>query len=547
MNEQSPNKVWLPLALFSILALGLYLGMLIEEHQFIQHSPASRKLISRPGKLDEIIGYIDARYMDKVNRQELEEAAIQAMLDKLDPHSIYITAEDIQNIEEQMSGEFEGIGIEFQLLDDTVVVITPLSGSPAEEVGILSGDKIITIDDSLIAGKGLSSSEIVRQLKGSKGSEVRVGLLRYGLDSLLQLTLTRAQIPIHSVDAAYVIEPQTAYIKLNRFSANAYTEFMEALDSLVEQHQVKNLLLDLRDNPGGYLPEAIKLLNQFFTEKDILLLYTEGAQSRRKEYKTHGRALFPLEKIAVLINEGSASASEIVAGALQDQDRGVIVGRRSFGKGLVQEQYELSDGSALRLTVAHYYTPSGRCIQKPYTSQEDYDLDLVHRYENGELFYADSIKFQDTVQYYTREGREVHGGGGIVPDIFVPLDSITFDEDLSKMRSQITPFIIRYLLPNSTHHYTLPRKPEEFIHTQLDSRLWNDFLAFAKQQGVNLPAIKEQKLRPYLLRWLKAGIARQLFGDKAYFQVLNADDPDVQAALQAIKTEPLNTSTSNPD
>ncbi len=547
MNEQSPNKVWLPLALFSLLALGLYLGMRIEGRQLRQHSPASRKLISRPGKLDEILGYIDARYMDKVNRQELEEAAIQAMLEKLDPHSIYITAEDMQDVEEQMSGEFEGIGIEFQLLDDTVVVITPLSGSPAEEVGILSGDKIITIDDNLIAGQGLSSSEIVRQLKGSKDSKVKIGLLRYGLDSLLQLTLTRAQIPIHSVDAAYVIEPQTAYIKLNRFSANAYTEFMEALDSLVEQHQVKNLLLDLRDNPGGYLPEATKLLNQFFTEKDILLLYTEGAQSIRKEYKTHGRALFPLEKIAVLINEGSASASEIVAGALQDQDRGIIVGRRSFGKGLVQEQYQLADGSALRLTVAHYYTPSGRCIQKPYTSQADYDQDLAHRYENGELFHADSIKLQDTVQYYTREGREVHGGGGIVPDIFVPLDSISFDEDLSKMRSQITPFIIRHLLPNGAHHYSLPQRPEEFVRTQLEPDLWNDFLAFAKQQGVNLSSTKEQKLRPYLLRWLKAGIARQLFGNKVYFQVLNADDPDVQAALQAIKTEHLNTSTSNPD
>ncbi len=537
MNEAAPNKVWLPLAIFSILALGLYLGMRIEERQHDGSRPTTRKFISKPGKLEEILSYIEARYMDTVDRLQLEEAAIRAMLEKLDPHSIYITAEDMQNIEEQMSGEFEGIGIEFQLLDDTLVVISPLSGSPAEEAGILSGDKIIIINDSLIAGRGLSSTEIVHLLKGSKGTRVSIGLLRYGRDSLLQLNLTRAQIPIHSVDAAYVIEPQIGYIKLNRFSANAYTEFMQALDSLVEKHKVKNLVLDLRDNPGGYLPEAIKLLDQLFTEKDVLLLYTEGAKSPRREYKTNGRAFFPIEKIAVLINEGSASASEIVAGALQDQDRGIIVGRRSFGKGLVQEQYELFDGSALRLTTAHYYTPSGRSIQKPYKSGDDYDLDLLHRHENGELFYADSIKFRDTTHYYTRKGREVHGGGGIVPDVFVPLDSMYFDEDLSSMRSQITPFIIRYIAAAKANHHPLPKNTEELLESELNPKLWSDFLAFAKQNGLSVKPKKIKLLQPQLSRLLKARMAKQLFGENAYFQLLNAEDPDLKAALEAIKAK----------
>lgn len=538
MNQPTADKIWLPMAIFSILALGMYLGMRIAEQQQPQGSFNLHNTSYRPGKVEEVLSYIQARYMDSTNRKMLEEQAIQTILNQLDPHSIYIPPEEVQDIQEQMSGQFEGIGIEFQLMDDTVVVISPLSGSPAEEVGIRPGDKIIAVNDSLIAGRGFKTAKIVQLLKGSSGTKVKISIMRFGVDTLLSFTPTRAQIPIHSVDAAYMIRPHTGYIKLNRFSANAYTEFMQALDSLVEQHQLKNLILDLRGNPGGYLPEAIKLLNQLFTEKDILLLYTEGLQSPRQEYKTHGRALFPIEKVVVLIDEGSASASEIIAGALQDQDRGLVIGRRSFGKGLVQEQYELSDGSALRLTIAHYYTPSGRSIQKPYKTIEAYEHELVQRQENGEFFYADSIKLQDTTHYYTRKGREVKGGGGIIPDIFVPIDSIYFSKNFNQLQGLITPFILQRVLNGKQEAYDLPRSARLFLQQEIVSQeMFKDFQAFAKSKKIQIPLQEWTKLQPHLRQLLKAQIARQLFGLDYYYRSLNENDPDVRTALKVIEEE----------
>ncbi len=533
MNQSAPqDKKWLmPLLLFGILAGGMYIGMRLEQRH-TGNATAFHHI--RPGKLEEVLGYIQGRYMDTINRRELEEAAIRSMLEQLDPHSIYIPREELKNIEEQMSGAFEGIGVEFQLIDDTVVIISPLSGSPASRAGILPGDKIITVDDSLIAGQGLNSADVVGLLKGPKGSEVVVGIARHGIDSLLHFPLQRDQIPLHSVDAAYMLDSITGYIKLNRFSSNAYEEFMQALDSLSNKAGLKNLILDLRGNPGGYLPEAIKMLNQFFSEKDVLLLYTEGSKSPRREYKTKGYALFPLEKIAVLIDEGSASASEIVAGALQDQDRALILGRRSFGKGLVQEQYTLSDSSALRLTVAHYYTPSGRSIQKPYENLEDYKSELAKRHENGELFHADSIHLQDSIRYYTTKGREVYGGGGITPDIFVPLDSIYFDDKLSRLRSLITPFVIHFF--ESENPDTLPDEPEVFLRKKVvTDQMVEDFLAFAKQKKVQMSTAEAQRLRPYLRNFLKAQIGRHLFGEAFYYQVINQEDKDVEAAYRALQ------------
>ncbi|NRA49611.1 MAG: S41 family peptidase, partial [Phaeodactylibacter sp.] len=404
-RPSAPNKfsIWLPLLFAIVLVTGMLLGMRMQStmpKMVVEQEETGVEGIGQ-GKIEEILRYVEAKYVDDVDKEALTEEVIDDLLSKLDPHSNYISAEELMAVNEQLKGNFDGIGVEFMLLEDTIVVVTPLVGGPSESAGILSGDRIVQIADSTIAGVGMNSDDIIRMLRGEKGTDVEIGILRGNETELRRFTVTRDEIPMNSVDVAYMLDETTGYIKVNRFSATTYEEFMKALEGLVENQDMEDLVLDLRHNPGGYLQQATNMLSQLFRDKDKLLVYTEGDAVSRSEYSSTGRNFFDVEDVVVLIDEGSASASEIVAGAIQDHDRGVIVGRRSFGKGLVQEQYKLRDGAALRLTVARYYTPSGRSIQKPYDDPEAYDLEMYDRYETGELEAAKNMVVEDSTEYYT--------------------------------------------------------------------------------------------------------------------------------------------------
>lgn len=540
MSEQAqPSKfnIRLPLILAATLAAGMFIG------QQLPHYDANARFLPgdqagpAPGTLNEILRYIEARYVDTVNAGHLKNGAIQHLLEQLDPHSVYITPEELEAVEDDMSGGFEGVGIEFLMVDDTIQVVTPISGGPSEAAGIQPGDKIVTINDTVVAGVKIDNGKIYKKLRGSKGSGVKLGVLRGRERSLRAFNILRDVIPVKSVDIAYLLDDKTGYVKINRFSARTFQEFAEALAPLAEKG-MQNLVLDLRGNPGGYLEEATDLLSQFFPDGK-LLVYTEGRTEKRREYKSNGHAQFNIANIAVLIDEGSASASEIVAGALQDWDRGWVIGRRSFGKGLVQEQYPLGDGGALRLTVARYFTPSGRCIQRDYKLDNDYDHEAERRLQNGELSDASKIKYADSTQYYTGMGRVVFGGGGIAPDVFIPIDTSFSSDYFYNVRQQIPQFAARWM--ESHERSAFPADLKTFVKSYaITDAMLDELTGYAEKQGV---AKKEQELklcRNELKHQLKARIAKILFHDEGLFSVLNDDDPAVEKALQVLKSgEPV--------
>jgi len=535
--ESTPKKVklWQPLAFSVVLIVGMLFGMRLQQEVPVFSSPIQEtsKVATNPEKIEEIIRFIEARYVDQVDRKDLVKKVIDGIIKELDPHSVYLTKEEVQNNNEELNGNFEGIGIEFLVIEDTIVVMNPIKNGPSEKAGIIAGDKIIAVEDSLIVGEALDEAKIVSQLRGKKGSAVRVGILREGTSDLLDITIIRDNIPIHSVDVSYMLTDNIGYIKVNKFSSTTNTEFLESLEALVDQNALQHLVIDLRDNPGGYLQEATSILNQFFKDKDKLLVYTEGRNVNKSEYETTGRSFFSIDNIAILIDENSASASEIMAGALQDWDRGVIIGRRSFGKGLVQEQYGLRDGSALRLTVARYYTPSGRSIQRDYENKDVYNSDIYQRHESGELYDPSRIELNDSLPYYTNEGRVVYGGGGILPDIFVPLDSAK----MSNYFAQIQPFIRTFIF-----QYYQQEKEElqfgsldQFISTyQIPQDLLNDFKEYALSKNPEIiqnPSIEIQELSKL---YLKARLAKHLFNDKGLYAVLNSEDEAVRKAIQVL-------------
>jgi carboxyl-terminal processing protease len=418
-------RAWVPLALGAALCLGAYLGRGLGTGTTAWEFAEPR---FRPSGqvLSSVLDRIDRMYVDPVDRNRLTDIAIDAILDELDPHSDWFSAEELAAMAEPMEGNFEGIGVEFLLQEDTIMVVTPIVGGPSEAAGIRSGDRIVSVDDSVIAGTGLSNSKVMRLLKGPSGTEVGLGLLRPGASdtALIDVTLRRGRIPIHSVVAAERMPDGTGYIKVIRFARNTHEEFDAALSSLLEAG-VERFVLDLRGNGGGYLHAAVPMVERFLDEGD-LVVYTEGAAQPRREYVTERPGLLRDLPLVVMVDEGSASASEILAGALQDHDRAVIVGRRTFGKGLVQEEFPVADRGALRLTVARYYTPSGRSIQRPYGDGVDYEDEWIARQERGEYVEADSILRVDSLAYRTEAGRTVYGGGGIAPDVFVPLDTGSF-------------------------------------------------------------------------------------------------------------------------
>jgi carboxyl-terminal processing protease len=539
-RPSAPNKfsIWLPLLFAIVLVTGMLLGMRMQSNMpklvVEQEAPGPEGI--GQGKVEEILRYVEAKYVDAVDKEALTQEVIDDLLSRLDPHSNYISAEELQAVNEQLKGNFDGIGVEFMVLDDTIVVVTPLAGGPSETAGILSGDRIVQIADSTIAGVGMDSDDIIKMLRGEKGTDVQIGILRGKETKLRQFTVTRDEIPMNSVDVAYMLDANTGYIKVNRFSATTYEEFMKALEELVENQGMEDLVLDLRHNPGGYLQQATNMLSQLFKEKDKLLVYTEGDAVSRSEYTSTGRNFFDVEDIVVLIDEGSASASEIVAGAIQDHDRGVIIGRRSFGKGLVQEQYKLRDGAALRLTVARYYTPSGRSIQKPYDDPEAYEHEMYDRYETGEMEAARNILIQDSTEYYTDNGRIVYGGGGIMPDVFVPIDTLSLDEDYLTLRQYVPQYVFRYLGEEADPAVLTEQGLDRFVTSfSIDDALLQGLITYAEEHGDPLTAdALSEPVKRATKHMLKARIAKQLFEDEGYYKVWNMEDAMVKEALKAI-------------
>lgn len=537
---QHKISVWLPLMLALAMAGGVWIGFQLRGQAraayVIDTNNMNHGMPVSSGKVEEILRFIDARYLEGVDMHGLEEAAVVAMLKKLDPHSSYIPAEELQEVNESLAGGFEGIGVEFYVMDDTIQVVGVVPDGPAAKAGVEVGDKIVMIGDTVVAGIGIKNKDIIGKLKGKGGTTVKIQVKRWNSPDLKIFDIVRAEIPMRSVDVAYMLNEQTGYIKINRFSGKTADEFLEALHKMVSEKGLQDLVIDLRHNPGGYLNAATEILNELFSTK-TRLVYTEGRSYKRNDHFSDGKPHFKVNKVAILIDEGSASASEILAGAIQDNDRGIIVGRRSFGKGLVQEQYDLSDGSALRLTVARYYTPSGRLIQRPYDPANDnaeYENDLTARFESGELYHRDSIKITDSTKYMTTGGRVVYGGGGIIPDVFVPLDTFSKNHYFNVLQSYIAPFTYKYIDQNraALQRYT---SIEAFLQQFAEEdKLFAEFVAFAEKEGAKRDesVLKNSKRR--LLVYLEAYIAQQLFREEGFYRVLHSDDRVLQSALQEL-------------
>ena len=479
-------------------------------------------------------------YVDSVDEKKLAEDGIRGMIEQLDPHSSYSTAKETKEMNEPLQGSFEGIGVQFNMVKDTLLVIQPVVNGPSERVGILAGDRIVSVNDTAIAGVKMSKEDIMKRLRGAKGSKVRLGIVRRGIAGILKFIVVRDKIPVKTLDAAYMIRPHVGYIRIGSFGVTTYNEFMKAVETL-KASGMKDLILDLQENGGGYLMAAVQIANEFLHNSD-LIVYTQGRKVPRQDYCADGSGRLLDGKVFVLINEYTASAAEIVTGAIQDQDRGTVVGRRSFGKGLVQRPIDLPDGSMIRLTIAHYFTPSGRCIQKPYKKGDaiDYAMDIEKRFEHGELYSADSIHFADSLKYYTlRKHRVVYGGGGIMPDVFVPLDTTQYTKFLRQMaaRSYIINANLKYIDVNRKQLKKQFATFNDFnARFEVPQSLIGDVVQAAEKDKIKPKDQQElQATLPQLRRQLKALIARDLWDMSEYFQVINETNPIVVKAVGLLK------------
>jgi len=500
---------------------------------------ASAQYASSDGikKLDALFQYIDYAYVDSTDDYALVEKAIIAILKELDPHSVYIPKEELKKMNEPLLGDFEGVGIQFNILDDTLIVVSPISGGPSEKVGILAGDKIIEVDGENIASIGLQNSDVQKKLRGDKGTKVNVAIKRKSIKDILNFTITRDKIPIYSVDASYMINEEIGYIKVNRFAQNTLTEFKEGLAKLKTQN-MKHLVLDLRGNGGGYLKTAIQLADELIADKK-LIVYTEGDKNPKQEYYTTTSGGFEHGKLVLLIDEGSASASEIVAGAVQDYDRGLIIGRRSFGKGLVQKPFSLPDGSAIRLTVARYHTPSGRCIQRPYDDgKEEYYKEFSRRFEHGEFMNQDSISFPDSLKFKTiNSQRIVYGGGGIMPDIFVPIDTTFSSDYFSKVirKGILNDYTLTYMDNHRTELQAKYANIKEFkISFDAEKEILEDFILYAENNDIKRNEEEINTSKKAIVMNLKALIARNLWDTSAYYEIANNLNDALTKAVEEI-------------
>ena len=486
-------------------------------------------------KIESLLRLIDRSYVDTINNKDLSEKAVVSFLKELDPHSVYISKEEIDKMNEPLVGNFEGVGIQFNIHKDTILVVSPISGGPSEKLGIQSGDKIIKVDGELVAGIGITNQGVMDRLRGKKGTEVTVSIFRKGEKELIDYLIIRDKIPIFSVDAGYMASSNIGYIKLNRFAGTSMREIKGKLDTLRKQG-MEHLILDLRGNGGGYLQTAIDLADEFLSNRK-LIVYTQGRSFPKNERLATARGTFEQGKVVVLIDNGSASASEIVSGAIQDWDRGLVLGRRSFGKGLVQKPYTLADGSMVRLTIQRYYTPTGRCIQKPY---EEYENDYFNRLEKGEFFSKDSIDLPDSLKFYTPQDRVVYGGGGIIPDIFVPVDTSMGSDYLTSLRRKglFNKFVVNYL--DNHRKEILEEYPnlETFKNNfNTENELLEEFIEFAAEKKVEKNEEDLAISKKMILSLLKAYTAMGLWKTNAYYEIINEIDPIYAKAIEVVNDD----------
>ena len=528
MTQDKHNR-YMPLLMALCIVIGLVVGSF-----YANHFSGNKLNIINSGsnRISNLLRIIDDQYVDKVNIDSLVDNAIPRLLEELDPHSVYINAKDAQLDDEDLKGSFSGVGIEFTIREDTLHVQNVISNGPAERAGVLAGDKLVSVDDSAFVGKIVTNEEAQKRLKGPKDTKVKIGVLRYGSKDVKYFTITRGEIPMKSVTAAYMLNDHTGYIRIKNFGETTYSELLIALVQLSQQGAT-GICLDLRDNTGGYLTSAVQIANEFLP-RGKLIVYTQGRKSPRQEFKSNGHGSYQNTPLVVLINEVSASAAEILAGAIQDNDRGTIIGRRSFGKGLVQQQLEFTDGSRIRLTVARYYTPSGRCIQKPYTNgvNGDYAQDLIARYQHGEFFSGDSIKHTGP-DYHTANGRIVYGGGGITPDIFVGEDTVNVTSYYKEaaMSGLILQFAFNYTDDNrqKLKEFDTMKKLKNYLYSQ---NIVEKFAQFADSHGLRRRNLMIQKSHHLLERFIVSRIIYNMQNEQAWMEYINEDDPVIEQAIR---------------
>jgi carboxyl-terminal processing protease len=539
MNNNKKLFIYLPILFAIVFVAGMFLGV-----KLIRFTPGSGNLfkdlfsfnLNRYDKFNDVINYIEASYVDSVSKQKLTEDAINDLLQSLDPHSYYISAAEFNDVNDPLMGNFEGIGVEFRIIKDTVVVINTVAGGPSEKRGVRAGDRIVKVDGKPFAGIKITNEKVLKTLKGEKGTDVKLSIYRPGVRNLIDFVVTRDVIPTYSVDIAYMVKGNIGYIKLSKFSKTTPQEFDAALTKL-KSGGMKKLILDLRGNGGGFMDAAIYLADEFLS-KDKLIVYTEGKHRPKKSSYATDEGDFENGALVILIDEMSASASEIVAGAIQDNDRGTIIGRRSFGKGLVQEQVELLDGSAIRLTVARYHTPTGRCIQKSYKNGiADYDNEFYNRFLDGELLNPDSIHFADSLKFKTPGGKIVYGGGGIMPDVFVPIDSAQNNHFFLLLYNKgiINQFGFDYSDKNRKSLKAVYVNKDSFINSfNVSPAMFDEFISYAEKNGVKKDPHGIKVSGDEIRTELKASIGRNLFGNEGYYPIINKIDNTFLKAVNVL-------------
>ena len=534
------HNVFLPILLSLVLVIGLWLGYFLSKNLAGGNSVTQNYHASTNDKINSMLDYIEYQYVDTINKKDLVEKTVTSMLQSLDPHSSYIPASEFEEVNEPLEGNFNGIGVEFNIIRDTIRVVTPIADGPSEKIGVRAGDKFIKVDGKNVAGIKITNKEVFEKLRGKSGSTVVVTVLRTGVAKPLEFKIVRDAIPLYSLDASYMVNKEIGYIKISKFAATTYAEYLKAFNTLSKQG-MKKLILDLRGNPGGYLNAAVDISDEFLAN-GLQIVYTQGKANPKKTYKATEHGSFENNDLAILIDEGSASASEIVAGAIQDNDRGTIIGRRSFGKGLVQDQLQLPDGSAIRLTIARYYTPTGRCIQKPYSDDKSsYYSEEYDRYEHGELLNEDSIKLDKSKLYKTPEGKIVYGGGGIMPDVFVPIDTAKSNAFLNKAFyiGAINTFAFEYADKNRDNIKKFGSAQKFIDEFEINNSILEEFYNFCEKQNLKVLKILKEKTNAALKPYLKAYIGRDVFEKDAYYPIINKNDKCILKATEVLSKEKI--------